>query len=243
MIMGDLCTRGCRFCAVKTAKQGARLDPEEPRKISESIALMKLDYVVITSVDRDDLSDGGARHFAEVIARVKSDHPKLIVEVLTPDFLGKPELIAIVTGASPHVYGHNLETVARLHPKVRDPRAKYEQSLFVLETVKKQNQRIFTKSSLMLGCGELDGEVLQAMQDLRQVGVSFLTLGQYLRPTPKHLPVSEYVTPEKFDYFKKWGEVLGFDSVASGPLVRSSYRAGEFFVKRRIHGMENAGSR
>lgn len=244
MIMGDTCTRGCRFCAVKTAKQGIPLDPMEPQKVSDSIGLMRLDYVVITSVDRDDLEDGGALHFAQVITQVKKDHPKLIVEVLTPDFQGKLDLVEIVAGAGPHVFSHNLETVERLHPSVRDPRAKYHQSLNVLRHVQEKFPKIFTKSSLMLGCGEQDDEVLQALQDLRSAGASFLTLGQYLRPTKKHLAVSEFVAPEKFNFFKNMGEAFGFDYVASGPLVRSSYKAGEFFIQRKIreieNGMENA---
>lgn len=236
MIMGDLCTRGCRFCAVKTAKHGVPLDPGEPRKVSESIGVMGLAYVVITSVDRDDLPDGGASHFAQVITQVKKDHPKLILEVLTPDFQGKREQMDIVAAARPHVFAHNLETVERLHPKVRDPRAGYAQSLSVLEFVKKRNPEIYTKSSLMLGCGETDDEVLQAMQDLRNVGVAFLTLGQYLRPTKKHMKVEEFVLPQKFEYFKNWGEVFGFDTVAAGPLVRSSYKAAEFYIRGRFPG-------
>lgn len=244
MIMGDVCTRGCRFCAVKTAKAGTPLDPDEPKKVSESIGLMGLDYVVITSVDRDDLLDGGAGHFARVIEQAKQDHPHLIVEVLTPDFQGNLDQVAVVAEAKPHVFGHNVETVRRLGPKVRDPRADYNQSLQVLEFVKKNFPQICTKSSLMLGCGETDDEILETMQALRAVGVSFLTLGQYLRPTKKHLPVMEYVSPEKFDYFKQWGEAFGFKYVASGPLVRSSYKAGEFYIKRKIqgvnYGLENA---
>ena len=229
MVMGDVCTRGCRFCAVKTAKQGIPLDAEEPAKVSESIALMKLDYVVITSVDRDDLPDGGARHFATIIERVKVDHPKCGVEVLTPDFRGEPASIDILVAARPHVFANNLETVRRLTPKVRDPRAGYDQTLKVLQYFKKQAPDLSTKSSLMLGLSETDDEVLEALRDLRTAGVSFLTLGQYLLPSKKHLPVADYVTPQKFDYFRQWGETLGFDFVASGPLVRSSYRAGEFY--------------
>ncbi len=240
MIMGDLCTRGCGFCAVKTAKQGTPLDPDEPQKVSDSIGMMGLDYVVITSVNRDDLPDGGAGHFAKVIEQAKKDHPELIVEVLTPDFQGILEQVAVVAEAKPHVFAHNLETVRRLTPKVRDPRAAYDQSLAVLQFVKEKYPMIYTKSSLMLGCGELDDEVLETMTDLRKIGVSFLTLGQYLRPSKKHLPVAEFVTPEKFEFFKKWGETFGFDYVASGPLVRSSYRAGEFYIRRTIHGLENA---
>ena len=240
MIMGDTCTRGCRFCAVKTGKQGTPLDPDEPKKISESIAIMALDYVVITSVNRDDLPDGGAKHFAKVIEQAKKDHPHLIIEVLTPDFQGHLDQAAMVADAKPHVFAHNVETVRRLTPKVRDPRAAYDQSLQVLKFIREKVPNIYTKSSLMLGCGELDDEVLEAMADLRKIDVSFLTLGQYLRPSKKHLPVVEFVAPEKFEFFKNWGETFGFEYVAAGPLVRSSYKAGEFYVRRAIHGMENA---
>lgn len=234
MIMGDLCTRGCRFCAVKTAKKGILLDIDEPKKVSDSIGIMNLEYVVITSVNRDDLPDGGSKHFAKVIQQAKKDHPDLIVEVLTPDFMGNCDQSATVADASPHVFAHNLETVRRLTPAVRDPRAAYDQSLAVLKFVREKYSHIFTKSSLMLGLGEQDDEVLEAMDDLRHSGVSFLTLGQYLRPSAKHLPVKEYVSPEKFDYFKKWGEVFGFEYVASGPLVRSSYKAGEFYIRTLV---------
>ena len=234
MIMGDLCTRGCRFCAVKTARKGNPLDPDEPKKVSDSIGIMELEYVVITSVNRDDLPDGGALHFAKVITQAKSDHPNLIVEVLTPDFLGQKDQVAMVAEAMPHVFAHNIETVRRLTPTVRDPRATYEQSLKVLKFVKEKFPSIFTKSSVMLGVGELDEEVLDTMNDLHHGGVSFLTLGQYLQPSKNHLALKEYVSPQKFDYFREWGETLGFDYVASGPLVRSSYKAGEFFIKRRV---------
>lgn len=241
MIMGDTCTRGCRFCAVKTAKKGLPLDPDEPKKVSESIALMGLDYVVITSVDRDDLEEGGSQHFSKVIEQVKRDHPNLIVEVLTPDFQGNLDQVMTVVEASPHVFAHNVETVRRLTPKIRDRRAAYDQSLKVLKFVKEADFKIYTKSSLMLGCGELDDEVLETMQNLREVGVSFLTLGQYLRPSKKHRPVFEYVHPEKFEYFRKWGEAFGFEYVASGPLVRSSYKAGEFYVKSKIQKERDDG--
>lgn len=248
MIMGDVCTRGCKFCAVKTARKGNPLDPFEPQKISKSIAIMGLDYVVITSVNRDDLPDGGSVHFAKVIEEAKRDHPRLVIEVLTPDFQGIEEQIATVADASPHVFSHNIETVRRLTPQVRDPRATYDQSLKVLKFVKEKFPSIYTKSSLMLGVGETDDEILEAFEDLKKAGVSFLTLGQYLQPSHNHLPVQEFVAPEKFDYLKNWGETFGFDSIAAGPLVRSSYRAGEFFIKRKIverknYGLENARPR
>ena len=234
MILGDLCTRGCRFCAVKTRKTGIPLDPEEPAKVSESIAIMGLDYVVITSVDRDDLPDGGSGHFAKVIEKVGEDHPDCIVEVLTPDFRGNREAIDKIVAARPHVFANNIETVRRLTPSVRDPRAGYDQTLHVLKYFKEKAPDIFTKSSIMLGLGETDDEVLETLQDLRKQGVDFLTLGQYLQPSHKHLPVVDYDPTEKFEYFKKWGESFGFEYVASGPLVRSSYRAGEYYVKSEI---------
>ncbi|MBI5299029.1 MAG: lipoyl synthase [Deltaproteobacteria bacterium] len=234
MIMGDVCTRGCKFCAVKTAHKGSPLDPFEPQKISKSIALMGLDYVVITSVNRDDLQDGGSVHFAKVIEEAKRDHPRLVIEVLTPDFQGIEDQIATVADASPHVFSHNIETVRRLTPQVRDPRATYDQSLKVLQFVKEKFPSVYTKSSLMLGVGETDDEILEAFEDLKKAGVSFLTLGQYLQPSYNHLPVQEFVTPEKFDYLKNWGETFQFDYIASGPLVRSSYRAGEFYVKSKV---------
>ena len=234
MIMGDVCTRGCRFCAVKTSKKGNLLDSDEPKKVSDSIGIMNLEYVVITSVNRDDLPDGGSRHFAKVIRQAREDHPDLIVEVLTPDFLGNTDQAAAVADAKPHVFAHNMETVCRLTPAVRDPRAAYGRSLKILEFVRQAYPDLFTKSSLMLGLGEQEDEVLEAMQDLRKIGVSFLTLGQYLQPSKKHLAVQEYVNPEKFDHFKKWGETFGFEYVASGPLVRSSYKAGEYYIKSKI---------
>jgi len=239
MILGDVCTRGCRFCAVKTGKVGTALDADEPKNLSDSIGIMELDYVVITSVDRDDLPDMGATHYAKVIEQARKDHPNLIVEVLTPDFQGREDLIEVVADAKPHVFAHNMETVARLHRKVRDPRAKYDQSLKVLKYVQEKYSKMFTKSSLMLGCGERDEEVLETMQDLRDIGCSFLTLGQYLRPSKKHMAVEEFVLPKKFEFFKNWGEVFGFEYVASGPLVRSSYKAAEFFIQRKIRGKEN----
>lgn len=240
MIMGDVCTRGCKFCAVKTSRKGSPLDAEEPQKVSKSIALMGLDYVVITSVNRDDLPDGGSVHFAKVIEEAKRDHPRLVIEVLTPDFQGIEEQIAAVASALPHVFSHNIETVRRLTPQVRDPRATYDQSLKVLQFVKEKFSSVYTKSSLMLGVGETDDEILKAFEDLKKAGVSFLTLGQYLQPSHNHLPVQEFVTPEKFDYLKNWGETFGFDYVAAGPLVRSSYRAGEFYLKKAVSSQLSA---
>jgi len=234
MVLGDTCTRACKFCNVKTKFPAHPPDETEPQKIADTLKKWKLDYIVITSVDRDDLSDQGSGHFAKCIQEAKNVNPKLLIEVLIPDFRGDENCLDTVIKAKPDVIAHNLETVKSLQNKVRDPRASYDQSLRVLEHIKKKNPDIHTKSSLMLGLGETDAEVIRAMRDLRKIGVSFLTLGQYLRPSMKNLPVVEYVHPEKFEYFKEIGEDLGFLYVASGPLVRSSYRAGEFFIKSVI---------
>lgn len=231
MLMGEVCTRGCRFCAVKTGNPKGKIDALEPEKVGYSIAQMGLEYVVITSVDRDDLPDQGAGHFARTITTIKRLDPKLIVEVLTPDFRGVRELVTKIVDAKPDVYAHNLETTRRLTPKVRDPRAGYDQTLNVLRYVKEHDPTRYTKTSLMLGLGETDDELKEALQDLRSVGCDVVTFGQYLQPTKRHLKVVEYVTPEKFQYWQKHAEDMGFLYVASGPLVRSSYRAGEFFMK------------
>ncbi len=235
MVMGDTCTRGCKFCAVKTAFPAPPLDPDEPKKLAAAIKEIGMfDYVVVTSVDRDDLKDQGVNHFAKCIREIKKAHSGIIVEVLIPDFRGKDDLIKIIVDAQPDVIAHNIETVERLQRTVRDPRANYRQSLHVLETVKKLNPHIYTKSSIMLGLGEQDGEVEQAMKDLRNIDVDIFTLGQYLRPSDWHLKVEEYVHPSVFASFKEQGEQLGFRFVASGPFVRSSYRAGELFIKNII---------
>lgn len=234
MLMGDTCTRGCKFCNVKTgnAKKGLPpVDPFEPEKVAHSISQMNLHYVVITSVDRDDMADQGSDHFARTVKTVKKLDPNLIVEILTPDFRGDENLIRHLALAYPDVFAHNVETVERLTPKVRDPRAGYKQSLRVLEFVKEVDPKIFTKTSLMLGLGETDEEVLQTLKDLRAINCDVVTFGQYLQPTPKHLKVIEFITPEKFQWWQKTAEDMGFLYVASGPLVRSSYRAGEFFMK------------
>jgi lipoic acid synthetase len=230
MLMGDTCTRGCRFCQVKTAARPPALDPDEPRHIAEAVRKLSLDYVVVTSVDRDDLPDGGAAHFAEAIRRLK-EVPGLLVEVLTPDFQGDADAVRTVGRASPDVFANNLETVRRLTPAVRDGRAGYDQTLGVLERMKREFPGVVTKSSIMVGLGEGAAEVEQSMRDLRAVGVEVLTLGQYLRPSAWHLPVVEFVTPEAFAAYESEGRRLGFRYVASGPLVRSSYRAGELFMK------------
>lgn len=230
MLMGDTCTRGCRFCQVKTAARPPALDPDEPRHVAEAIRKLHLDYVVVTSVDRDDLPDGGAAHFAEAIRRLK-EVPGLLVEVLTPDFQGDAEAVRTVGRAAPDVFANNLETVRRLTPAVRDGRAGYDLTLGVLARMKQEFPSVVTKSSVMVGLGETPAEVGEAMRDLRSVGVEVLTLGQYLRPSAWHLPVVEYVTPEAFAAYEVEGRAMGFRYVASGPLVRSSYRAGELFLK------------
>lgn len=236
MLMGDVCTRGCKFCAVKTGNPMKKLDEEEPKKLAQALAEIKLfDYVVLTSVNRDDLIDGGASHFAECIKEIKKAYPEIIVEVLIPDFNGKIDSLKKIIEAKPEVIAHNIETVDRLQKKIRDARANYKQSLSVLKNVKKSNPKIYTKSSIMLGLGETDEEVVQAMEDLRAINVDILTIGQYLRPTEWHLAVNEYVAPEKFEYFKQKALELGFLYCASGPFVRSSYRAGELFVRSVIN--------
>ena len=230
MILGDICTRGCRFCNVITGNPGGLVDSDEPRRIADAVSMMDLKYIVITSVDRDDLPDGGSAIFAETVREVKRRNSGILVEVLTPDFRGDTKSIERVVCSSPDVFSHNIETVHRLSPKVRDPRANYEQSLAVLESIKGLEGSMYTKSSIMLGLGETDDEVLRSMLDLRSIGVDILTLGQYLRPSIGHLPVVSYVTPSKFSWYKERGEELGFKCVASGPLVRSSYKAAESFL-------------
>jgi len=233
MIMGDTCTRGCRFCSVKTSRAPPPLDPEEPEKVSSAIAKWGLDYVVLTSVDRDDLEDQGSNHFAEVVEKLKEKKPDLLVEALTPDFQGNKDLIRTVSTSGLDVFAHNMETVERLTPFVRDRRAKYHQSLEVLRYAKSVGGCL-TKTSIMLGLGETDEEVQKTLEDLRAAEVDVVTFGQYLQPTKKHLAVKEYVTPEKFEIWKQKAEAIGFTYVASGPLVRSSYKAGEFFLKNYL---------
>src|SRR5574338_154538 len=238
MLMGDVCTRGCRFCHVKTAAHPPPLDPDEPRHLAEAVRALGLDCIVVTSVDRDDLPDGGAGHFAEAIRRLK-ELPGLLVEVLTPDFRGDPEAVRAVGRAGPDVFANNLETVRRLTPVVRDAKAGYDQTLGVLARMKDEFPAVVTKSSIMVGLGEEEAEVLQAMEDLRAQGVEILTLGQYLRPSAWHLPVVEYVKPERFAAYREAGLRLGFRYVASGPLVRSSYRAAELFLRGEIESRSN----
>lgn len=233
MIMGDTCTRGCRFCAVNSGKPKL-LDPHEPGRVATAIKEWGLKYVVITSVCRDDLEDGGADHIAKTIQAIKKVCPKTIVESLIPDFAGNVDSIKKVSEARPEVISHNIETVRRLSSRVRDARASYEQSLSFLKKCKEMNSAVYTKSSIMLGLGEIKEEIIETMRDLRSVGVDFLAMGQYLQPSHVHLPVVEFIRPDQFNGLKEIAEKIGFGYVASGPLVRSSYRAGEFFTTKII---------
>ncbi len=226
MIMGDVCSRGCKFCNVETGKP-FELDSEEPQHVAEAIKEWNLRYVVITSVCRDDLPDEGSEHFARTIQCIKSECPNTVVESLIPDFSGNEKFIETIVKAKPNVIGHNVETVKRLSPSIRDLRANYKQSLKVLKYVKELDSNIFTKSSLMLGLGESEEEILQTAQELRDVDVDIITLGQYLQPSLSHLSVKEFVTPQKFYQLKLDLKKLGFLHVESGPLVRSSFRASD----------------
>ncbi|KAI8798304.1 lipoyl synthase mitochondrial [Biomphalaria glabrata] len=234
MVLGDQCTRGCRFCSVKTARNPPPPDPMEPINTATAIADWNLDYVVLTSVDRDDLPDGGASHFAQTVKEIKSRCPHMLVECLTPDFRGDLTAVSVVADSGLDVYAHNVETVESLQWLVRDPRANYQQSLSVLSHVKKLHPNMVTKTSIMLGLGETDAEVIKTLEDLRKIDVDCLTLGQYMQPTKRHLKVKEYIHPDKFNYYKEVGDKLGFAYTASGPLVRSSYKAGEFFLKNLL---------
>lgn len=232
MVLGDTCTRGCRFCAVKTNSKGTPVDAEEPEKVAESVVAMGLRYVVLTMVDRDDLDDGGARHVAQTIRAIKDRDESILVEALTGDFQGRRETLQLLLDEGrPDVFAHNVETVLRLTPRVRDQRCSYVQSMRVLQTAKELAPDIVTKSSLMLGLGESEREVEQAMDDLREHDVDVVTFGQYLRPTLKHLPVKEHVTPARFKAFETRAKRKGFLYVASGPLVRSSYKAAEYYIE------------
>ena len=231
MIAGERCTRACGFCAVATAKPFA-VDVDEPRRVAEAIRRMKLKHVVVTAVARDDLADGGANHFARTIRAIRELDSGIVIEVLTPDFCGKESSLAMVLEAEPDIFNHNVETVERLTPVVRS-RAKYLLSLSVLRRAKELDPSVVTKSGVMLGLGETESELFQTMDDLRAASVQVLTLGQYLRPTPDHLPVVEYICPEAFDAYKEVAERKGFEFVASGPLVRSSYHAADYHPTRR----------
>ena len=225
MLLGDVCTRACKFCAVDTGNPRGRLDKKEPFKVAQSIKKMSLKYAVLTSVNRDDLADGGAKHYSNTIEAIKDACPKVMVEALTPDFEGKNKSISILLSSSLDVFAQNVETVERLTARVRDPRAGYQQTLNVLEKAKKLNPEVLTKTSLMLGLGETTKEIQSTMVDAYSVGVEILTLGQYLRPTLNHLPVERYIPPEEFLHYKNMAKEIGFKEVASGPMVRSSYRA------------------
>lgn len=252
--MGDECTRGCRFCSVKTNRQPAPLDPNEPEHVATAISKWALDYVVLTCVDRDgiislenecfmclDLSDNGAAHFAETVKKVKDKKPKIFVECLTGDFKGSFVDASTVAASGLDVFAHNIETTQRLTPLIRDRRATYTQSLSILEHIKKSFPQIITKSSIMLGFGETDDEVRATLDDLRKVGVDCVTIGQFIRPTKRHIKVEEYIHPDKFKHWERVGQDMGFLYVASGPLVRSSYRAGELFIKNVLKSRQVSG--
>jgi lipoic acid synthetase len=234
MVLGAVCTRACRFCAVDTGNPKGWLDPEEPRNAARAVNLMGLEYVVITSVDRDDLDDGGAGHYAACVREIKKLNPNTAVEALTPDFGGITKHVETVVDSGLEVFAQNVETVRRLTHPVRDPRAGYEQTINVLQHAKAHRPSVLTKTSLMLGLGERDNEIMQAMDDLRDANVDILTLGQYLRPTPNHLPVERYVTPEQFEAYRGEGLDKGFLEVVAGPMVRSSYRAEQVLQKNNV---------
>jgi lipoic acid synthetase len=234
MLMGKVCTRACQFCAVDTGNPRGWLDADEVANSARTVALMNLEYVVLTSVDRDDLPDGGARHYADCIRAIKAASPRTAVEALTPDFSGKEADVATVLDSGLDVFAQNLETVERLTSKVRDARAGYAQTLGVLAYAKRYRPEVLTKSSLMLGLGETEDEIVATLDDLKSAAVDIVTFGQYLRPTSNHLPVERYVTPEEFEHYRQWGLARGFLEVVAGPLVRSSYRADRVFEKNNV---------
>jgi lipoic acid synthetase len=229
IILGSVCTRACRFCNIKTGIPD-KLDPHEPEKIARSVAELELKHVVITSVDRDDLEDGGANHFAQCILEIRKKCPNTSIEVLTPDFLRKGDAYKIIVDAKPDVFNHNIETVPSLYPKIR-PGSRYFNSLNLLNNVKNLDKNIFTKSGMMVGLGETNDEIFQVMDDLRSAKVDFLTIGQYLQPTPNHARVERYVEPDEFSYYEKMAKVKGFHMVSATPLTRSSYHAEEDFIR------------
>jgi lipoic acid synthetase len=233
MLLGEVCTRACRFCAVATGWPGGEVDPGEPARVAAAAKALGLSYVVLTSVDRDDLPDGGAGQFAATIRALHRELPGATVEALIPDFRGDRRALEELVGAGPQVVGHNLETVRRLSPKVRDPRAGYDLSLAVLRALKELSPDLITKSSLLLGLGETEGEVEQALVDLRAAGVDILVLGQYLRPTPAQLPVARYVPPQEFQRWEARARALGFRGVVAAPLARTSFRAAQVFSSLR----------
>jgi lipoic acid synthetase len=238
MLMGAVCTRACRFCSVDTGNPRGWLDADEPQNAARTVELMKLKYVVLTSVNRDDLPDGGAGHYAACIRAIKERNPQTAVEALTPDFQGVLADVEAVVDSGIEVFAQNIETVRRLTHPVRDPRAGYDQTLRVLEHAKRHNPKVLTKSSLMLGLGETDEEIGQTLDDLRAAGVDIVTLGQYLRPTLNHLPIERFVAPGEFDRYRQWALSRGFLECVSGPLVRSSYRA-EQALNRNNAGLDN----
>jgi lipoic acid synthetase len=234
MVLGEVCTRGCRFCNVKTGNPNGWLDKDEPRQTAESAALMKLKYVVITMVDRDDLPDGGAAHVAEVIRVMRELNPGIIIELLAGDFKGSEDALKTILAERPDVYAHNIETIERLSPRVRDARANYRQSIKALQRVRElADYRVFTKSAIMLGLGEEEHEVKKSLEDLREAGVEFINMGQYMRPTNKHLSIKRFAHPEEFDRLGQYADSIGFIAVASAPLVRSSFKAHEYFAKAK----------
>ena len=234
MLMGDTCTRGCRFCSVKTSKAPPPLDPHEPEHTAEALKRWGLGYVVLTSVDRDDLADGGANHFAETIMKIKSKAPSMLVEALTGDYAGDLGMVAKVARSGLDVYAHNVETVEGLTPMVRDRRAKFRQSLSVLKHAKEAKEGLITKTSIMLGLGETEEQLWDTLKELRNIDVDVVTFGQYMRPTKRHMPVHTYVTPAVFEAWRQRALDMGFLYCASGPLVRSSYKAGEAFIENVI---------
>lgn len=231
MLMGDTCTRGCRFCSVKTSKAPPPLDPHEPEHTAEALSRWGLGYVVLTSVDRDDLADGGAHHFAETISKIKLKAPAMLVEALTGDYAGDLDMVKLVAQSGLDVYAHNIETVEALTPQVRDRRAKFRQSLQVLDAAKKAREGLITKTSIMLGLGETEKQLWAALEELRKINVDVVTFGQYMRPTKRHMKVEEYITPAAFEVWRQRALDMGFLYCASGPLVRSSYKAGEAFIE------------
>lgn len=234
MLMGSVCTRACQFCAVDTGNPGGWLDKNEPQNTANTVQAMRLQYVVLTSVDRDDLPDGGAQHYATTIQCIKTLCPTTKIEALTSDFQGDHQAVQTILNSGVDVFAQNIETVKRLTHPVRDPRASYEQTLSVLEYAKKSKPEVITKTSLMLGLGETEEEILKTMDDLRAIQVDVLTLGQYLQPTRHHYPIARFVTPEEFNRYREWGLNKGFLEVASGPMVRSSYRADRIFAKDNL---------
>lgn len=243
MLMGDTCTRGCRFCSVKTSKAPPPLDPHEPEHTAEALSRWGLGYVVLTSVDRDDLADGGAHHFAETVRKIKSKAPAMLVECLTGDYAGDLEMVKLVATSGLDVYAHNIETVEALTSQVRDRRATFRQSLSVLKAAKQAKPGLITKTSIMLGLGEREEQIFAALRELRATDVDVVTFGQYMRPTKRHMPVHEYVTPDVFELWRVRALEMGFLYVASGPLVRSSYKAGEAFIENVLKKrMANRGN-